>query len=131
MRLVFLGLALLAACATTGHTRALRFDNPAVDSTGADVAHWDSLSRTYYNGPVPIDPLPFLVPVPRSMRRTQLVAVIGVDETGRVTRISMKPTRDREYGARLMGELLKATFRPAITRDGTPTRGYYMLWYSF
>lgn len=132
MRRLVIALAIVtsAACASASR-HDIKWTSTAVDTTGLDVARWDSLSKTYFNGPVPIDPVPFVVPVPRSMLRTKLVAVLAIDSTGRVTRISVVPPRDRAFGAWLVTECLKMAFRPATARDGTRINGFYRLQYQF
>jgi hypothetical protein len=100
--------------------------------TGADVARWDSLSRTYAYGPTLVDmPMPPM-PVPSAMRSSRVTVVCTIDERGRVVRLSMTPFRDAAYGRRLAKAWRVALqFKPATTLEGVPIKGYYRLTYDF
>ena len=126
-RLVF---AMTTACASA-NVQAVDSNAP-IDLTGADVAKWDSLSRTYAVGPTLLElPLP-LMPVPAALRGTRLSVVCTVDEHGKLVRLSMSPISDPAYGRRLANAWRSSLrFRPATTREGSPTRGYYLLNYDF
>lgn len=120
--------AAIAACASA----PARNDPASVDLTGADIAAWDSLSQTYAVGPVLLGmPMP-LMPIPKTMFKTTVTAVCTVNEQGRITRISLTRPRDPEYGRKLVSEWRASLrFKPATTRDGAPTKGYYMIKFEF
>ena len=99
--------------------------------TGADVAKWDSLSKTYAVGPQPRNMLLPPLPPPPGVRGSSFEMVLSVDERGVVTRVSMTPLKDSEYARNFARAWRGMPFTPARTRDGHPTKGYYRFRYDF
>lgn len=98
-----------------------------IDTTGADIdpanagkALGDTVPRAFDSGISRFPTVP--LPVPASLRGTRVVTVFSIDERGQITRISLRPPRDRAYARRFVEALLSFTFRPATTADGKPVR---------
>ena len=129
-RLIAVLLVALAAC-RSGQTAGSPSRQPFLDLTGADVAQWDSLSRTYFIGPQPPVILLPPLPPPARMLRSKLDMVLRIDDRGRLARVSVTPPKDVEYVRKFVAELRELRFKPALTRDGKPITGYYRFTYQF
>jgi hypothetical protein len=148
MRLSFLGLLALAACAGTqtqpgpapapqGHTlmQWTAADNRVswiVLDSAADV---DGVNRQLVRDmphdvatPARIDripPPPF--PPPQSARGKSYTATFILDERGKIERITLTALDDRGYTRDVMARLRQTRFTPALKADGTPTRSVWVL----
>ena len=130
MRVIALALLALLAC---GRTSAPDMEprQPFFDPTGADFAKWDSLSKTFATPPridrIPLPPMP----VPARMKQSSLDVLVTVDETGQVIRVSMTPAKDPNYASAYARIWRQVRFTPAMTREGSPTKGYMRVHFEF
>jgi hypothetical protein len=78
--------------------------------------------------PPRIDHVPFPpFPYPKSVIGASYTATFVVDERGKVERITLTAFDDRTYTRKVMTDLRRARFKPALKADGTPTRSVMVL----
>src|SRR5260370_26279481 len=62
------------------------------------------------------------LPLPASVKGSEILAEFDVDSTGRVISYHFTPTKDRGYNKRLDEVLKGFKFRPGTTMPGVPVR---------
>jgi hypothetical protein len=78
-------------------------------------------------GRIPFPP----IPVPASVRGLSTTFLFVVDSTGRVERLSFVGLRDHDYDRRLVAAFRQTPFEPARKPDGTATRGFAQVAFTF
>ena len=99
----------------------------ASDLDGVNRQLLRDMSRDVKTGPridrVPLPPFPF----PKSVIGASYTATFIIDERGKVERIALTAFDDRDYTRKVMTDLRRARFKPALKADGTPTRSVMVL----
>jgi hypothetical protein len=98
-----------------------------LDDRGLGAQLVAGLPRDFARGPSAVEMVLPPMPIPEALRGQSVTAAFIIDERGKIERLTLRALDDRTYTRKLMTELRRMNFRPAIKSDGTPTKGYYLL----